>query len=430
MSRSCIVVGAGVAGLSAAYRLHNAGVRVTVLEGAPVIGGRALTERVGEFVLNTGAGFVTNFYTTTLSLVRELRLSTVPAGERRAVVATPFGKLPFEVGSPLGVWRFPLVPWVGKLRAMWLFARLRAQRRLHLADLDSMARADRGPSLERWGRRALGSAAYEYLLRAAIESLFYFDCSEASAAVGKALTRHAARLEVLFLARGMGALCEALAQRVEVRTGCPAIGIETGATGVTVHHAGGSLEADYAILALPASAAARLEGSLAADDRADLAAVRYVPNIVLFFGYDRPVTVQHHSVTPGGPGRHAVASVWVMSRWIRPYVPEGKEMIAIYSSGWRAAELLGREQGKIVSLLRADAEEVFGRLADPDWIRVYPRREASVLPVPGHFRRMQGFVARQRKRILYAGDWISGSTVEGAVRTGLRAADLVLAAGA
>jgi len=429
MSRTCIVVGAGVAGLSAAYRLQNAGVRVTVLEGAPVIGGRAGTERVGEFVLNTGAGFLTNFYTTSLSLVRELQLATVPAGERSAVVATPFGKLPFEMGSPLGVWRFPLVPWIGKLRAMWLFTRLLPQRRLHLADLDSMARVDRGPSLDRWGRRVLGSAGYEYLLRAAIESLFYYDCADASAAVGKALTRHAANLEVLFLTRGMGALCDALAQRLEVRTGCPALGVETSATGVTVHHAGGSSEADYAILALPASAAARLEGSISADDRTDLEAVRYVPNIVLFFGYDRPVTVQHHSVTPSGPGRHAVASVWTMSRWIRPYVPEGKEMIAIYSSGWRAAELLEREQGKIVSQLRADAEEVFGRLADPDWIRVYLRAEAGVVPAPGHFRRMQGFVARQRKRILYAGDWISGSTIEGAVRTGLRAADLVLGAG-
>src|SRR5690606_14303130 len=135
-------------------------------------------------------------------------------------------------------------------------------------------------------------------------------------------------------------------------------------------------------------------------------------------------------VTPAGPGRHEIARVRTWSTLVPEYVPKGKELLVIHASGWRSAELIDREPSAIVSTLRADAEEVFGRLADPDWIRLYSRPEGMVVPVPGHFRRMAAFLRRRRSRVLYAGDWLTGSTVEGAVRTGLAAAAQLLAAGA
>ncbi|MFD0314493.1 NAD(P)/FAD-dependent oxidoreductase [Streptomyces flavalbus] len=47
-----VVVGAGVAGLSAAHRLTRAGVRTVVLEAAPWVGGRMSTEKVDGFRLD------------------------------------------------------------------------------------------------------------------------------------------------------------------------------------------------------------------------------------------------------------------------------------------------------------------------------------------------------------------------------------------
>ncbi|MFF7947445.1 NAD(P)/FAD-dependent oxidoreductase [Streptomyces griseorubiginosus] len=47
-----VIVGAGVAGLSAAHRLTSAGVTVTVLEAAPWAGGRMSTEKVDGFRLD------------------------------------------------------------------------------------------------------------------------------------------------------------------------------------------------------------------------------------------------------------------------------------------------------------------------------------------------------------------------------------------
>ncbi len=53
--RSAVVIGGGIAGLCAAYDLHRAGWRVTVHEAASRWGGKILTSRVGDRLVDAGA---------------------------------------------------------------------------------------------------------------------------------------------------------------------------------------------------------------------------------------------------------------------------------------------------------------------------------------------------------------------------------------
>lgn len=426
MSRTCVIVGAGPAGLAAAHRLAAAGIKVTVLEASNAIGGRTRSERVGDFTVNTGASFLTTFYDETLALLRTLQIETLAPPAQLGSMATPFGRLELQLASPRDVLRFPLISLSGKARTAAAFARAALRRRAHVARPQRLARLDRGETIEQWGRRTVGDTAYEYLLRTGIEPFFYVGAEELSAALGKALLRHALGWQLLVVPAGMGALCDGLARGVEVRTGCQASGLDLTDHAVQVFHAGGMVEADSCILAAPASAIARLEGPLAREDRADVAAVRTVPSLVLYFGYERPITVQYPLVTPAGPGRHPIARVRTWSTLCPAYVPEGRELLAIQAMGWRSAELLERDPGKVAAALRADAEEIFGRLADPDWVRLYPRAEATVVTQPGHYRRMAAFLKRPRTRVLYAGDWLTGSTIEGAIWSGRHAAEAVL----
>lgn len=59
MSQSCIVVGAGIAGIIAARRMKKVGWDVTVLEKSKGYGGRMATRRIGEAVFDHGAQYFT-----------------------------------------------------------------------------------------------------------------------------------------------------------------------------------------------------------------------------------------------------------------------------------------------------------------------------------------------------------------------------------
>jgi oxygen-dependent protoporphyrinogen oxidase len=70
-----IVVGAGLAGLSAGYRLQEAGWQVRVLESLKRVGGRVLTESVDGFVFDVGPTIVTDKYTQYMKLLRDVGLT-------------------------------------------------------------------------------------------------------------------------------------------------------------------------------------------------------------------------------------------------------------------------------------------------------------------------------------------------------------------
>jgi putrescine oxidase len=101
-----VVVGAGVTGLMAAYRLAQAGHRVTVLEARDRVGGRLWTDVREGVLLELGGQWVSPDQTALLALIEELGLQLFPrfregdmvyvdaAGERHTFVGEDFGSSP------------------------------------------------------------------------------------------------------------------------------------------------------------------------------------------------------------------------------------------------------------------------------------------------------------------------------------------------
>ena len=73
-NKKVIVVGAGMAGLAAAFRLRQAGIDVTVLESTGSVGGRVGTETRDGYLIERGAQLITSTYRNALGLVKELGL--------------------------------------------------------------------------------------------------------------------------------------------------------------------------------------------------------------------------------------------------------------------------------------------------------------------------------------------------------------------
>src|SRR5258708_6561077 len=72
MAARVIVVGAGVSGLSAAFRLQQAGLDVTVLEAEDHVGGKTAATRRDGFTLNRGATVLGASYDAMLALARDV----------------------------------------------------------------------------------------------------------------------------------------------------------------------------------------------------------------------------------------------------------------------------------------------------------------------------------------------------------------------
>jgi protoporphyrinogen/coproporphyrinogen III oxidase len=85
--RSVAIVGGGIAGLSAAFLLRDAGLTVTVLEGSPRIGGKLATAEVGGLAVDTGAEALLARRPEGVGLIDDLGL----AGERRSPGTTSAG---------------------------------------------------------------------------------------------------------------------------------------------------------------------------------------------------------------------------------------------------------------------------------------------------------------------------------------------------
>jgi monoamine oxidase len=76
-ARTCVIVGSGLAGLSAAFKLKNAGWEVTILEGRSRIGGRVFSHSMPEnkdLILELGAEWVGESHERIQELCREFEI--------------------------------------------------------------------------------------------------------------------------------------------------------------------------------------------------------------------------------------------------------------------------------------------------------------------------------------------------------------------
>lgn len=267
-------IGAGAAGLSAAYELRKRGVDFTVLEAADHAGGRIAVEEVGGCRIDTGAQVFTAGYSTALGLCREMGVP-VRAISRRTGISR---RGAFRVVDRNDGWR-SLRTWLSfKLlppRDLWQLVRLGRKLRRRAADLSfghpSRALAlDTDASIADWIRTTGGKESLEGLAGTSIRVLTLAEPEEVGAVYGMALLWGFTfqPIELLTPERGMGqftqALAAAVADRIRLSTQVERVVIREGAV-AGVRTAGGFVAADAVVCATTATEARRLLPDLPAD---------------------------------------------------------------------------------------------------------------------------------------------------------------------
>lgn len=124
-----VIVGAGLAGLTTAYRLKDK--NILVLEKEDVCGGRTISRKMGEYVFNTGAQVVLNDEGETSKLAREIGVEKTLIDKKRMPMHMK-GKLitaplkPRTLGEPLFLWRLP-IPIIEKVKMGLKVLRIRSR---------------------------------------------------------------------------------------------------------------------------------------------------------------------------------------------------------------------------------------------------------------------------------------------------------------
>jgi protoporphyrinogen/coproporphyrinogen III oxidase len=430
------VVGAGAAGLAAAWRLANAGVAVTQFERAPVVGGRARSDELEGCVVDVGAQLFGSGFTTLFRLASEVGAGDLLVRSPGRDALYRNGRAhPIAYGSVTSMITSSALPAALKFRLATRYVPylLKHADRLNASDLLS-AGGDRldGESVADWGERELGADFVELLAYPLLGAYYGSPPERTSAVLYHALARAGLDVSVYAVSGGTGALMRAFANAVISRGGiirhAAVRQVETHSRGVTVHSEGGPLEFDGVVLAVPAPELSPII-NLPAAVSAWLQGVEYAPSAVLAVALKRAVGAEFFglSVARTEPEVNDLVAVCVVERKTAGLVPGDRGLLLCLGAPAVNAELIARPEAAVERMLNALERILPGTRSAIARVKLYRHRTGYPAFYPGYLKHLRALPARALpKGVQLAGDYLVAPTVEGALRSGERAAHALL----
>jgi oxygen-dependent protoporphyrinogen oxidase len=422
-----IIVGAGISGLSVAYRLQeclaNAG--ITILEQAARPGGTTWTLREAGFQVEIGPnGFLDN-KPTTLALARNIGLAPqlIPASEAAAknrylFLGGRLKALPAGFGSFL---RTDLLSWRGKLSL--LCERFRP-RRVEIGD----------ESIDAFARRRAGREAADVFADALVSGIFAGDprllslraCFPRIAeleheygSVIKGISAAAKKRQALAKAkgvpderrgnmwsfpRGLRVLVETLVSQLKqapvyaanvralTKQGDPKKPLWR------VHGDGqDAWEADAIVLTCPAHAQANMLDGLDADLAYQIGAIAYNRIAVVALGYRRadvPTSLDGFGyIAPQNTRRDLLGVQWCSSIYPQR-APDDCVLLRAMSGGWHRSDILDWNDARLLQALRAELKLAMNIAAQPIFHKIIRWDKAIPQYTIGHLERVAGIQTR------------------------------------
>jgi oxygen-dependent protoporphyrinogen oxidase len=428
-----VVVGAGIAGLTAAWALR--GHDVVVLEAEAQPGGRMRTCMVGGRPMETGAQFLSTGYGVVPTLAKELGLPLRRVHPGTAVVVD--GRVHrFRSDRPESQLTGGLLPWQAAPRALTGLARTAAaasgRRTWELTDWTHLD----DETADRWSRRTLGYAVTDRLMAPTVHGFYFQSLGGSSAALAAAVASFGVRPgSALTVDGGLGRFTQAMADRLDVRLGQPVTAVtRTGRTAV-VTTPDAEIEADRVVLALPGAAALRVVTDPAPEER-EVMTTAYSRGLLVGL----PVARRLHPDELGGaygvlvhPEEESpVAAVAVAAR-AHPRAAADGDLLTVMFADEHAGALVHAPDEDVVASAAAALVGIDPRLEPllatrPADAAVVRHAQAMPAVSPGHARA----VDRYRRRhavddpLVLAGDYLGFPWTDSAASTGLWAARAAL----
>lgn len=390
--QSVAILGGGVTGLTAAYRLAQAGHRVRVFERSARLGGAIRSERTGDWLVEGGPNSLLGNEPALLKLIAELGLASArvpanPAAKKRFIVCR--GRPEPVPMSPPGLLRTPLFSARGKLR---LIGDLFARRRVRTTDvsLEDFVAAHFGREAVDYGVNPMVGGIYagnpaKLSTRYAFPKLWEVERTHGSILRGliagaKARKRRGEPKAELFSFReGLQTLTDALAARLPAGTVQREAEVEALVPGakwaVITHDAAGTHteEFDAVLSALPAPALAQLRvGSLGERPLALVDGIEHPPVASLFLGYRRD-QVAHpldgFGVLAPEIENRSVLGILFSSTLFPRRAPDGHVALTVMVGGTRQPDIARGSAEQILATVERDLRELLGVSGAPVFVR-------------------------------------------------------------
>ena len=413
-----VIVGAGLAGLSAAKKISSSGHDVHVIERQNTVGGRVRTRQVDGFTLDRGFQVLFANYPAAratldydaLDLRKFSPGAIIAHAGARSVIADPRR----DPRSGLATLTNQSVSSTDIIRAMKLWRHLRRRR---LDDIFPGADESIESYLSDWGFS-------QSLINDFIRPFYGGITLDRSLSTGSAVFEYTAKMlmsgEIAVPAKGMAAIPEQLATSAQkagatISTGTTVQDVQTIDDIVRVHTSEETLEAEAAIVATDPPTARELTDIQAIPTTGKGCTTQY---------YSLPTSIDLRTkgrlllnTTDDGPNHIAPMSI------VAPeYAPKGKQLLA--------ATYLGKQPDNDKQLAEQTEEAL------SSWYPEYNFNELSSIHTdridfaqfdqsPGSFQQLPN-TDDPPGSIYLAGDYTRWSSIQGALESGMIAADAVL----
>ena len=438
------IVGAGLTGLTAAYRLKQRGARVVVYEASDRIGGSIKSERRDGYLAELGPTSMAAPSPSVAGLLSDLgldasRVSASAAARNRYIVRR--GRLVRLPMSPAELLTTRLLSNVAKLA---IFG-------------EPLVEAGDSPleeSVAAFIRRRFNQEVLDYIVNPFIAGIFAGNPEQLSVrhavprlhalerthgSVMKALVqmmkaRRAAPPgpgAVISFRDGLQEIPEALGRELhsEVRLRSPVTQLRAGSRGWTVGAAFQTPELfDAVVYAAPAHSLDEIDLDLAASERlSTLSSILHPPVAVLALGFRRDQVTHPLDgfgfLTPEVE-RRRVLGVIFSSSLFPDRAPAGHVMLTAFVGGTRDPDFVQADPQTLTARVLDDLRPLLGTRAEPTFraVQVWPKAIPQYVLGYGRFKEIADDVERRNSGLVLAGTYRDGVSLGDAIGSGEQAA--------
>jgi oxygen-dependent protoporphyrinogen oxidase len=428
------IIGAGIAGVTAAHTLTKAGREPVIFERQNRVGGRIQTVKRDGFTFDIGAFIYLGSYTDALELIKEVGLES-QMGKFPAYGAMPRdGKLNFlDLAKPNKVLMTPYLSRRSKLKLLKLLILLgRTWKDLNYYDASGVAAIDTETVTE-YCRRELNQEILDYIAAVVVRGPWLTDPSYASLGLLLWTMKNFFKPYFYGLDDGMDALPKALAAGKDVRLGAVVQNVTDHGdhVEVTYTHEGSEHTETFSncVITAPADDALAIFPQMAGVQRSHYEQTEYISSVNTHLALSRRPENPATYIMVSPRENADLAGCIVDHLKANHRVPEGKGMITVFCRHEWCLEHLDAPDEVILDQVFRFLEPYYGNLsgtlADYEigrWRRVVP------IMRQGRFKQIDAFMRATdpSARVQFAGDLGPIPGVNAALVSGRSAAERIV----